>query len=78
MTVLDRVRTDALSALIPPPRLRLSQWIEQNVNLPAGVSAEPGPMRLWPFQHDLADAIGDPLIERVTLIKPVRVGFRRC
>ena len=73
--VLRRVRAEGLAALVPPPRLRLSEWIEANVYLPAGVSAEPGPVKLWPFQREIADAIGDPLVERVTLVKPVRVGF---
>lgn len=72
--VVDLIR-NARRALIPPPRLRLSAWIEANVCLPDGVSAQPGPVRLWPFQREIADAIGDPLIERVTLVKPVRVGF---
>ena len=35
----------------------------------------PGRVRLWPYQREIADAISDPLIERVTLVKPVRVGF---
>jgi phage terminase large subunit GpA-like protein len=30
---------------------------------------------LWPYQREIADAISDPEIERVTLVKPVRVGF---
>ena len=75
METLDRITATALAALVPPPRLRLSEWIEANIILPEGVSAEPGPVRLWPFQREIADAIGDPLIERVTLVKPVRVGF---
>jgi hypothetical protein len=53
----------------------LSEWIEQNIKLPEGVSALPGPVRLWPCQHEIADAISDPCIERITLVKPVRVGF---
>lgn len=73
--LLSSIRRNALDALRPPPRLALSEWIEANVNLPADVSALPGPVRLWPFQRQIADAIGDPLIERVTLVKPVRVGF---
>lgn len=72
---IERVAANALRALIPPPRLRLSDWIEENVLLPQGVSAQPGPVRLWPFQREIVDAIGDPTIERVTLVKPVRVGF---
>jgi phage terminase large subunit GpA-like protein len=65
----------ALARLDPPPRLKLSEWLESNVVLPEGVSAVAGPVRLWPYQRDIADAIGDPEVERVTLVKPVRVGF---
>jgi phage terminase large subunit GpA-like protein len=69
------IRTRALRSLIPPPRLRLSQWIERELVLPEGTSALPGRVRLWPYQREIADAISDPEIERVTLVKPVRVGF---
>jgi phage terminase large subunit GpA-like protein len=72
--VLD-VRRRALAALRPPPRLKLSEWIERSIALPDGVSATPGPMRLWPYQREIADAIGDPAVERVTLVKPVRQGY---
>lgn len=72
---LQHIRATALSALMPPPKLLLSDWIEANINLPDDVSSLPGAVRLWPFQREIADAIGDPLIERVTLVKPVRVGF---
>lgn len=75
MATIEAVKASALRALIPPPRLRLSDWIESNMTLPEGVSAQPGPVQLWPFQREIADAIGDPEIERVTLVKPVRVGF---
>lgn len=72
---LDLARRTALAQLIPPPRLPLSTWIERNVFLPDDVSAQPGPVRLWPYQREIADAIGDVSIERVTIVKPVRVGF---
>ncbi|MFN4125259.1 phage terminase large subunit family protein [Pannonibacter indicus] len=72
---LTRLRQEALASLLPPPRRRLSDWIERNVMLPEGVSSLPGAVQLWPFQREIADAIGDPAIERVTLVKPVRVGF---
>lgn len=75
MATIEQVAQNALRALIPPPRLRLSEWIEGHVILPEGVSAQPGPVQLWPFQREIADAIGDPDLERVTLVKPVRVGF---
>ena len=72
---LSSLRLTALAALRPPPRSPLSEWIEREVRLPEGVSAQPGRVRLWPFQREIADAIGDPGIERVTIVKPVRVGF---
>jgi phage terminase large subunit GpA-like protein len=72
---ISEVRARALRALIPPPRLRLSEWIESNIRLPADVSALPGPVRLWPWQPAIADAISDPAIERVTLVKATRLGF---
>lgn len=73
--MLDLIERRALAALRPPRRLKLSDWIERNIFLPDGVSSLPGVVRLWPFQREIADAIGDPTIERVTLVKPVRVGF---
>jgi phage terminase large subunit GpA-like protein len=74
MAIAD-VRRAAMRSLIPPPRLRLSEWIEREMHLPEGVSATPGAVRLWPWQVGIADAISDPEVERITLVKPVRVGF---
>lgn len=72
---LAAVRAAALSALRPPPRVPLSEWVEAHVRLPQGVTAQPGGVRLWPYQREIADAIGDPAIERVTLVKSARLGF---
>ncbi len=55
--------------------MKLSEWIEKTVYLPEGVSSLTGMVRLWPPQVEIADAIGSAAIERVTLVKPVRVGF---
>ena len=43
--LIPNIRRRALASLIPPPRLRLSEWIEANIVLPEGVSALPGPVR---------------------------------
>lgn len=75
MTAISLARSHALRSLIPPPRLRLSEWIETNIRLPESVAAAPGPIRLTPVQRGIADAISDPAIERVTLVKPVRLGL---
>ncbi|KAB2542307.1 terminase [Salipiger aestuarii] len=72
---LTLTRRNAMAALKPPPRLSLPDWIETTMRLPEGVSATPGRVTLWPYQRGIAEAISDPLIERVTVVKPVRVGL---
>jgi phage terminase large subunit GpA-like protein len=49
--------------------------MEEHIRLPAGDAAVPGKIRLYGYQRGIADAIGDPLIERVTVIKSARIGY---
>ncbi|MCF6232081.1 MAG: phage terminase large subunit family protein [Rhodobacteraceae bacterium] len=72
---LDKIRSEALAALRPPKRLNLADWVESNVNLPSSIAAQPGRLRLWPHQRALANSIGDPNVERVTVLKSVRIGY---
>jgi phage terminase large subunit GpA-like protein len=65
----------ALTLLRFPAHESLGPWIERNLRLPVGTSAEPGRVRLWPHQSGIADAISDPEIERVTVQKSARVGY---
>lgn len=65
----------AFRAFRPPAKLRLSEWAEGNIVLPASMTAQPGALRLWPTQRDIADSIGDPAVPRVTVLKSVRVGY---
>jgi phage terminase large subunit GpA-like protein len=60
---------------ISPKRQPLPVWIEENVRLPAGVAAEPGPIKLYPYQRGIATAVGDPKIERITVLKSARIGY---
>ena len=69
------MRRRALVALVPPAQVPLSQWIEASIVLPEGLCAVPGPMRLYSYQRQIADAIGDPEKERVTVQKAARIGF---
>jgi phage terminase large subunit GpA-like protein len=72
---LDAVKRNVLAQWAPPPRLKLDEWIEANVVLPSSIAALPGPVRLHPYMREIAASIGDPLIERVTLVKASRLGF---
>jgi phage terminase large subunit GpA-like protein len=68
------VRRNARHVLMPPQRLQLSQWIEKEIVLPSSM-AIPGRVRLYAYQRGIADAISDPSIERICLVKAIRVGF---
>jgi phage terminase large subunit GpA-like protein len=48
--------------------------IERTIVLPDVVAA-PGPIRLAPPMRAIADAIGDPRVERVSVLKSARFGF---
>lgn len=61
--------------LMPPMREQLSTWVEREMILPPEVADVAGPVALWPFQRGIADAFTDPLLDRITLVKPTRVGF---
>ncbi|WP_395175505.1 phage terminase large subunit family protein [Roseibium alexandrii] len=66
---------DSVSAgLRPPPVLSYSDWAEQEFRLPS-TSAAAGRFRPWKFQRGILDAIGDPTIERVSVIKSARTGY---
>lgn len=75
MTAIDRVRRGALRALMPPPVLPLADWIESTIHFPATVSALPGRVRLWAYQRGICEAIDDPTVERVTVLKSARIGY---
>jgi len=61
----------------PPPRLSLSQWAEEHARLSPESSADVGRYRPYPYQREILDVIGDPRVERVTLMKSARVGFTK-
>lgn len=64
----------AWGQLRPPPRLSLSAWADEHFRLSAESSADPGRWRTLPYQRGIMDAITDPTITFVTLMKSARVG----
>jgi phage terminase large subunit GpA-like protein len=70
---MPRFRKPAASPL--PPLEGLAAWITRSVRLPLGSAAKPGQFRFYSYQRGLADAIGDPSLERVSILKSARVGF---
>lgn len=72
---IELTRQRALRALLPPPKQATADWIEANIILPDAASAQPGRMKLWPYQRGICDALDDPDIERVTVKKSARIGY---
>ena len=78
----DELRVSAVglfaSALIKPPRMSGSAWAEKYGRIPKSTGAESGPVVLYGYQRGLMDAMCDPGIPRVTVMKAARVGYTRC
>jgi hypothetical protein len=51
--ILEEMRRRAFAALLPPKREPFSQWIKGSIILPQGLTAVPGPMRLYLNDNDL-------------------------
>lgn len=64
-------------SLRPPPRLTGSQWADRNFYLSAESSAEAGRWRTLPYQREILDAMTDPTIAFVSVMKSARVGFTK-
>lgn len=78
MTTAVSELQDRLWALwAPPPRLKLSEWADDKYVLPAG-DANAGRWRTLPYQRGIMDALSDPTIERVTVMKSKRVGYTQA
>jgi terminase, large subunit len=66
------------SALQFQPRISGSEWAERYGWIPKGTGAESGPVTLYGYQRGLMDAMCDPRIPLVTVLKAARVGYTRC
>ena len=66
------------SALRPPPRMSLSEWADEHFYLSPESAAEPGRWHTLPYQRGILDAITDPSVWRVSVMKAARVGYTKC
>jgi len=72
----DAVWRDALAALLPPPRLTVSEWADRHRVLD-NTSPEPGPWRTdrTPYLREIMDSLSPSApCERVVFIKAAQVG----
>lgn len=75
VSLLDLMARGRKRGLRPPPRRSLSEWSAENFYLSAENSSEPGRFTPMAFQIGMMDAITDPTVEQVTVMKSARVGY---
>ncbi|MGI4765508.1 MAG: phage terminase large subunit family protein [Janthinobacterium lividum] len=63
--------------LRPPPRLTLSQWAAEHAMLSPETSAQTGRFRAYAYQTGMMDAVTDPAVTQVTVMKSARVGYTK-
>ncbi len=74
---LDEVIAETRHAWRPPPKLSLSQWADEHFYLSPESSAQAGRWRTLPYQREWMDAITDPRVTQVTVMKSARVGYTK-
>jgi phage terminase large subunit GpA-like protein len=74
---LLRLERAAYRAFKPPEKLTLSEWADRYAFLSAESSAEGGRWHTLPYQKGIMDAITDPKVEQVTVMKSARVGYSK-
>ena len=67
---------EAMSVLRPPPKLKISQWADQERRLSSEASAEPG---RWytsraNYQQGIMDSISDPSIKDIVIMAGSQIG----
>ena len=74
---ITRTRAVFFDTLAPPPVETLSTWADRRRVLAAAGSAEPGTFRTArnPAVREIQDAIGDPRLEQVVVMKSAQAGL---
>jgi phage terminase large subunit GpA-like protein len=78
MPNIDEIFRETVSGFKPPEKQTLSEWADANAYLSAESSAEAGRWKTIPYQRGILDALTDPSIEQITVMKSARVGFTKC
>ena len=63
--------------LRPPPKLSLSQWAGRHAVLSRETSAQTGRFQAFPYQVGMMDAVTDPSVGMITVMKSARVGYTK-
>ena len=72
---LQKARRETLA---PPPLLDLAEWAECYARLPVGQTRCPDGGCRSNTRRSGSDAITDPAVRQVSIMKSARVGYTRC
>jgi phage terminase large subunit GpA-like protein len=82
MDLLERATACALRAkfdgLRTPPRLSLAEWADRYAYIPVEGNASPGKFEAYGYQNGLMDAVTDPAVKIISVMKSARIGYTRC
>ncbi|HAX3239683.1 TPA: phage terminase large subunit family protein, partial [Escherichia coli] len=67
----------ARGCAVPAPPMSLSQWANTFAVLSRETSAQTGKFRSYPYQDGMMDAITDPSVTYVSVMKSARVGYTK-
>lgn len=74
---VDAIRAQVMAACRPPRRKPGSEWADEYFYLSPESAADPGRWRTRPYQREPLDAMTDPAIEQVTVMKSSRIGYTK-
>ena len=77
MATVDELIRDVAAAWRPPKRMTLSEWSDNHAFLSAESSAQEGRWRTLPYQRGMMNAMTDPAVEQIVVIKSARVGYTK-
>ena len=77
MNNAEKLKKAAFLAFKPPKKMTLSEWADSYAYLSAESSAEGGRWHTLPYQKGIMNAVTDPKIEQITVMKSARVGYSK-
>jgi Phage terminase large subunit (GpA)/impB/mucB/samB family/IMS family HHH motif len=67
-----------LALIAPPPMLTVSAWADQYAHLSPETSSSPGKFKSFAYQRGIMDAVSDPGVTQITVMKSARIGYTKC
>lgn len=74
---LKALVTSVMEGWRPPRKMTLSEWADGYAYLSPESSAEVGKWHTLPYQRAMMDAVTDPKIERLVIMKSARIGYTK-